>query len=103
MRRIAARVLIAVLLLAAFAPAVRAHVGFEHFVGAVTAIDDRKVEIHTETATVALRLTAETRYLRRGRTVARNEIVTGSRLVVDALRENGVWVAKEVRFVVEVD
>lgn len=103
MRSAAARVLMAVLLLAVFASAARAHVGFEHFVGSVTAMDERKIELRTETATVAFKLTAETRYLRRGRTVARNDVVAGSQVVIDARREDGVWVAKEVRFVVEVD
>jgi hypothetical protein len=96
--RCIASTLIAVLLLGSLA---WAHVGFDHFVGEITAIDDKKVEVKTEKATVTFKLTAETRYLRRGHAVARKDFAVGSRVVVDARREKGAWFAKEVRFVVE--
>jgi hypothetical protein len=101
MRRAATPVVLAALLLAA--SAALAHGGFEHFVGAIATIDERKVELRTDSAIVAFKLETDTRYLRRGQSVARQDVVAGSRVVIDARRENGAWVAKEVRFVVEVD
>jgi hypothetical protein len=87
-------------LVIAAAPA-GAHPGFEHYVGVLTAVDDAHVEVKTEKATVSLRVNDQTRYLRKGQDVHREEAKVGVKVVVDARREKGVLVAKEIHFVAE--
>lgn len=88
------------LLTTASVPA-RAHAGYEHFLGTVTAIDAHHVELETSESPVALVLNAETRCLRKGETVAWRELKRGTPVVVDARRQSGAWVAKEIRIVVD--
>jgi hypothetical protein len=79
-----------------------AHVGFEHFMGKVTLLEAARVEMKTDAgATVAFTRGLATRYLRRGAAVPPSDLAVGSRVVVDARREKGSWIAKEIRFVVE--
>jgi hypothetical protein len=96
-----ALVLVWIGLLIALTAPVCAHPGYEHFVGPVTAVDDQRVELKVKDATVAFTLTLRTRYLRRGKPVPHAELAVGARVVVDARRERGVWIASEIRFVVE--
>lgn len=90
----------AVVLVVAAAPS-GAHPGFEHYVGAITAVDDEHVEVKTEKATVSLRVNDQTKYLRKGQDVHREEAKVGAKVVVDARREKGALVAKEIHFVAE--
>jgi hypothetical protein len=103
MPRAAASVLIVALMFLAVPARVRAHTGFEHFVGAITVVNDETVELKTDKTDVVFKLTPDTRYLRRGRPVAHRDLVVGARVVIDARREKGTLIAKEVRFVVEAD
>jgi hypothetical protein len=78
-----------------------AHAGFEHFVGSITVIDAKHVEVRTgPSSVVSLELTPQTRYLRKGETLQRRDLFLGLQVVVDAQRVSGILTAREVRLVV---
>jgi len=93
------RGVLAVLALVVLTSVSGAHPGFEHYAGPITAIDEKHVEIKTEKATVSLVLNGQTKYLRKGQDVPRDEAKVGAKVVADARREKGALVAKEIHFV----
>jgi len=77
-----------------------AHGGHEHVMGTLKTVDapGRKVEITTaQGKVVAVVLDDKTKYLRGKAAAAATDLTVGERVVIDAAKENGQLVAREVR------
>jgi hypothetical protein len=77
-----------------------AHGGHEHVMGTVKAVDPQagRLEVSTKDgAVVVVQLNDKTKYLRGTATVEAKELTVGERVVVDAAKEKGALVAREIR------
>jgi hypothetical protein len=91
--------LAAVLGLAAV-PAARAHGGHDHVLGTVKAVDRKAGTIEVETkdgARVTILVNDKTKYLRGDAAAAAADVVPDLRVVVDAGKQDGKMVAREIR------
>jgi hypothetical protein len=77
-----------------------AHGSYVHVLGTVIAADDRHVELKTDAkASVTVLLTKDTKYLRKGAPVGRDELKVGARVLIDASKKGEELEAKELRIV----
>ena len=77
-----------------------AHGGHEHVMGTVKTVDAQagKLEVSTKDGkVVAVQLNDKTKYLRGTATVEAKDLAVGERVVVDAAKEKGALVAREIR------
>ena len=77
-----------------------AHGGHEHVMGTVKTVDAQagKLEVSTKDGkVVAVQLNDKTKYLRGAAVVEAKELTVGERVVVDAAKEKGSLVAREIR------
>jgi Cu/Ag efflux protein CusF len=77
-----------------------AHGGHEHVMGTIKAVDHeaRKVDVSTRDGkVVAVLIDDKTKYLKGTAAAAAKDLAVGDRVVVDAAKENGQLVAREIR------
>jgi hypothetical protein len=85
---------------AALARPARAHGGHEHVMGTVKAVDAqaRKVDVTTRQGkVVTVLLDDKTKYLRGAASAEAKDLAVGERVVIDAGKEKGQLVAREIR------
>jgi len=78
----------------------RAHGGHDHVMGTVKTVDAAAGRLEVETKdgkVVSIKLTDKTRYFKGKEGASAADLVAGMRVVVDAGREGGQTVAKEIR------
>jgi hypothetical protein len=81
-------------------PAARAHGGHDHVMGTVKAVDLKAgtIEVETRDGTrVTVLVNDKTKYLRGTAAAAASDVVVDLRVVVDAGKEGGKVVAREIR------
>ena len=99
-RRQTLRALLAAALAAGGALPALGHGGHEHVMGTVKAVDAqaRKVEVSTKQGKVVTVLVDDkTKYLRGSAAATDKDLAVGTRVVIDASKENGQLLAREIR------
>ena len=92
------RIALAVALSLALAGTLRAHGGFTHVLGTVTAMDATHVEVKTKAGkTVSVKLTEATRFTRDGAAAAAKDMQVGQRVSVEAKGHADALEASEVK------
>jgi hypothetical protein len=82
------------------APAARAHGGHDHVMGTVKAVDLKAGTVEVETRDgkrVTVLVNDRTKYLRGAAAAASSDLAVDQRVVVDAGKEGGKLVAREIR------
>ena len=89
---------LAVALSLALAGTLRAHGGYTHVMGTVTAMDATHVEVKTKAGkTVSVKLTEATRFTKDGAAAAAKDMLVGQRVSVEAKPKGDALEASEVK------
>jgi uncharacterized protein DUF5666 len=92
------RIALAVALSLALAGTLRAHGGFTHVMGTVTAMDATHVEVKTKAGkTVSVKLTEATKFIKDGAAAAAKDLQIGQRVAVEAKGHADALEASEVK------